>query len=216
MLAPTAERPLLHSMSDTPLPAYRPKMNPLVRIIVVVCGIAAITVGIFQMTRGFREMKMDPEVERLSKESDSAFSQANKFLEEAAPVFQAVLDGVDKDGLAAVRTQKEDEATRAAGLYEQAAQQLRLAAQKATDAAALKPGGNAPAFLETKAEAYRNFAAARDINRDIARMVLDESIKTSEELVPKVLEAAGRRDKLEASANEAVVRADKLVVDSKK
>lgn len=203
-------------MADPSSSVARPKMNPLVRVVVMICAFVAIVGGIMQMTRGFRDMKGDPEVGRLSQESDTAFNQANQFLGEAAPLFQAMLNAVDQDGLAAVRTGKKDEAAKAATLFEQAAEQLRLAAQKAMDAAARKPPGNAVAFLETKAEAYRNFAAARDLNRDIARMVLDESIKTGEELVPKILEAAGRRDKLEEAAKAAVVRADQLVAESKK
>ena len=215
-LAHPGDPALLGNMDDSTTPVPKPKKKPIMRVIAAVLGLAGLVGGISQMKSGFRQLKVDPEVGRLSQESDSAFSQANKFLEEAAPAFQAVLDSVDKDGLASVRAGKKAEAANAAMLYEQAAEQFRKAAQKAMDAAALKPPGNTVAFLETKAEAYRNFSAARDINRDIARMVLDETIRNDEELVPKVLEAAGRRDKLEEAAKEAVLRADKLVADSKK
>ena len=191
-------------------------MNPVLRIVVVVCGLIAIVGGIMQMKKGFGEMKMDPEVERLSKESDESFTAANKQLAEAGTLFQSVLDAVDKDGLPAVRTQKRESVEKAATLYEEASQKLRQAAQKADDAAAKKPGEKLEEFLKTKAGAYREFAAAREINRDIARMILDETIKTGEELVAKVTDPAARRDKLEASATEAAARADKLVQDSKK
>ena len=191
-------------------------MKPWVRILVMICGLVVMAGGIAKIGRAFQGTKVDPEVTRLSQESDRAFTKANQLLEEAGPIFKRVLDSVDEDGLAAVRTGKKDEAAKAAALYQQAAEQLRQAGLKALDAAALKPAGYAVAFLETKAEAYRTFAAARDLNRDIALMVLDESIKTGEELVPKVLEAANRRDQLEASANEAVLRADKVVSDAKK
>ena len=58
-------------MSDSPLPpAARPKMSPVLRIVVIVCGLIAIVGGIMQMNKGLAGTKMDPEVERLSKESD--------------------------------------------------------------------------------------------------------------------------------------------------
>lgn len=203
-------------MSDIPQPAARHKMSPTARIIIIIVGIAAMAGGILQIKKGLGGTKMDPGVERLSKESDTAFAEANKDLATAAPLFQSVLEAVDKEGLASVREQKKAEVERVIALYDQASQKLRLAAQKTTDAAALKPGEKLQSFLETKAEAYRGFASARDVSRDIARMVLDDSIKTSEELVPKISEAVTRCQKLEASANEVNARADKIVADSKK
>jgi len=202
-------------MSDIPAPAARPKFSPTTRIIIIIVSIAVMAGGILQMVRGLRGTKMDPEVERLSKESDSAFADANTDLAAAAPLFQSVLEAVDKEGLGTVRAQKKAEVEKVAGLFERASQKLRLAAQKGSDAAALKPGEKLQAFLETKAEAYRGFASARDVSRDIARMILDDSIKTSEELIPKMTEAATRCQKLEASANEVNARADKVVADSK-
>ena len=186
------------------------------RIVAALCGLAALIGGVLQLKHGFRELKGIPEVGRLSRESDDAFDEGNQLIMEAGPLFQALLDSVDKDGVAAVRAGKKGEAEKTAALYGQAANLLRGAAQRAMDAAALKPAGNAVAFLETKAGAYRNFAAAREMNRDIALMILDDTIKTNRELVPKVLKAAERRDKLEASANEASSRADQLVMESKK
>ena len=200
-------------MSDPPItPAVKPKMSPLTRTIVIIVSLAAMTGGIFQIVRGLSGGKVDPAVEQLSKESDEAFAAANKQLEEAGPLLQSVLVSVDKDGLAPVRAQKKEAVERAAALYDQAAQKLRLAAQKANEAAAKKPGVKVEDFLKTKAVAYSNFATGRELNRDVARMILDEKVKSSEELLPKLGAAA----KLETAGNEASARADKLVKDSKK
>ena len=204
-------------MIEVPAPVTRPKKYPLLRIILIVFGIAVIVGGIAQIRKGLGELNTDPELVRLSNESDGALREANNYIAEAGPVFNAVLESVARDGLAAVRAQKKAGAMKAAALFDQASQQLRLAAQKAVEAAELKHGANAKqrTILEIKADACRHFAVARDLNRDIARMILDETIKTSEELVPKMTEAAQLREKSEALANEALARAEKLEADSK-
>ncbi len=197
-------------MSDSTTPPARPKMNPVARILIILAGVAAIVTGIQQMMRGVQEMKADPEVERLAKESDSAFAAANTDLAVAGPQLQSILRAVDKDGLAAVRRDRRAEVEKIIALYEKASGNLRLAAQKADEAAAKAPAGKMMEFYKTKAEACRGFAAARDISRDVGRMVLDESIKTAQELGEKFTEAMQRSKQLEESANAQNSRAEGL------
>lgn len=191
-------------------------MNPFARIVIIIAGIVAIVTGIIQMTGGFKEMNADPEVDRLAKESDTAFAAANADLSVAASQFQSVLKAVEKDGLATVRRDRRADLENVIVLYGKATDNLRLAAQKADEATARKPGEKVEEFLKSNAEALRGFAAARDISRDIARMVLDESIKNTEEFDVKFNAATERSQKLENAANEQIAHANKLRSAGKK
>jgi len=204
-------------MTETPPPAPRPKMSPVLRVVIVIAGIVAIVGGIMKMKQGFGEMSgKDPEITRLSEESDKAIDEANKHGLEAAPLFQSMLDAVDKDGLDAARAGKKDAAEKARDLFARAAEQFRLAAQKLDEAAARKPNERLVAFFAAKSRGYKGYADARSINHDIARMFLDPSIKTIGELEPKVLEAAKRRKDIEEAAAAAAAEAEKIAAELKK
>lgn len=192
-------------------------MSPALRVFVIIAGIAAIAGGIVQMNRGVKEMSgTDPEISRLAEESNKAVNEANKHGLEANPVFESLWVSIEKDGLAAARAQKADDAEKAAHLFGKAAEHFRLAAQRLEEAAARKPGEKMTAYFETKSRSYKAYAAAREINETIARMALDESIKSIGELEPKVQEAARERDELEASGAEAAAAAGKIAGEMKK
>ena len=206
-------------MSNSPAPAARLKMSPLVRIIVVVCGIAAMIAGIIQIKKGVGEIagaKLDPEVERLMEESDAALAEGNRHILAAAPLLQSALDAVDKDGLAAVRAQQAADLQKAGQLFGNAAEQLHLAARKLNDAAAHKEAGAWKPMFDAKARSYQHYAASKTINQEICRMLLDESLKTIDEVTPKILEAAKRRDEIEAKGNEATAQAKQIADEMKK
>ena len=193
-----------------------PPRNTLMRYVILLAGVAAIILGVRQFRAGMDEIRMDPEVERLTKECDSAFHKANENLRDAAPLLQSVLQAVDNQGLEAVRKARRADVDKALGLYTSATSNLREAAQKAEDAAAKKPGEKMEQFLKTRAEACRGYAASRDLSADVARMVLDEKILTTAELAQKVTEKMEQANKLEEAANAKVKEADNIVESFKK
>ena len=187
-------------------------MNPVARLVVIIAGIAAMAGGIFQMTRGIQEIKGDPELKKLTEESNAAFRGANKDLEEAGKLLQSVLQAIDKDGLTNVRKQKKADVEKVITLYGQALDQIRSAAQKADEAAGRKPGEKWEAYLKATAEAYWGYAATREVSREVARMVLDESVKTTDDMVRKLTEAK----KLEEAAEAKMAHAQTLRADAEK
>ena len=203
-------------MSDIPAPAARPKFSPTTRIIIIIVSIAVMVGGILQMVRGLRGAKMDPEVERLLSESDAALTEGNRSTTEASPIFNAALNAVDSEGLAAVRAQKAQGLQKAGELFGKAAEQIGLAARKLDEAAAHKGAGTLKLMLETKAQSYEHYALSKTINQEICRTVLDESLKTIDEVLPKIQEAAKRRDEIEAKGNEASAEAKKIADDLRK
>ncbi|HEX2746864.1 MAG TPA: hypothetical protein VHM91_02605 [Verrucomicrobiales bacterium] len=205
-------------MSDDPLRPAKPRAGTLFRILVIACGLAAITAGIIQMKQGVGEIQggADEEVKKLAQQSDASAAEGDRLTQEAAPLFKTVFESVDKAGLEKARAQNTDAASKAAELFGKASEQYRLAGQKLDEAIARHPGERMKAFLDAKSRACKGLAEVRGINQELCRMFSDESIKTAAELQPKLTEAVNRRNQAEQAAVVAAKEGDKIAAESKK
>jgi len=179
-----------------------------------VCGVIVMVAGIFQCVSGVKSLMgsgADKQYRQLLADSDKAIDKANADIVEVNPIFQAFLNDVDKLGLAAVRAQEKQTAQKASGLLGDAIESFHLAATKLEEAVQRKKDDKLTPFLEAKIKSYNLFAQSTDLNREIIRLVLDESIPNIEALMPKIMEVTKRRDearttaeKISADANESV------------
>jgi hypothetical protein len=204
--------------SMTPPLLERKKMNPFVRLLAIICGVIVIALGLVKMYRGIQEIRGaggDPQFKPLLEETDKAVSAANKASQEAQPLFQQFLDDIDKSGLSTVRTQKKDAAQKLIDLFGEAVEQYQLAAQKSDEAARHSTIEKTKSFLTTKARAYGLLAQARTINRGIVRLVLDDPATKLEQLLPKLQEAAARRDTAQKSGVDLDAEAEATAKKSK-
>ena len=202
--------------SESPEPASKPKVSILIRVILGVCGIVVMAGGIRQMADGLGiGSGMSREVKQLLAESDAALEEANRLGQEASPIFQDLLNKIDSDGLDVVRSQMKESAQKSGSLMGQAATSFQAAAKKLDEAVALKPDKSIIEYLMLKSQSYGKFAGARSLNEEIARMVMDGSIPTINDLTPKVLDAARRRDEMEAAAVEIAANAEVIAAKKK-
>jgi len=172
--------------------------------------------GIRQMADGLGiGSGMSREVKQLLAESDAALEEANRLGQEASPIFQDLLNKIDSDGLDVVRSQMKESAQKSGSLMGQAATSFQAAAKKLDEAVALKPDKSIIEYLMLKSQSYGKFAGARSLNEEIARMVMDGSIPTINDLTPKVLDAARRRDEMEAAAVEIAANAEVIAAKKK-
>ncbi len=202
--------------SESPEPASKPKVSILIRVILGVCGVVVMAGGIRQMADGLGiGSGMSREVKQLLAESDAALEEANRLGQEASPIFQDLLNKIDSDGLDVVRSQMKESAQKSGSLMGQAATSFQAAAKKLDEAVALKPDKSIIEYLMLKSQSYGKFAGARSLNEEIARMVMDGSIPTINDLTPKVLDAARRRDEMEAAAVEIAANAEVIAAKKK-
>ena len=188
-------------------------MKLVARLVVVLIGLAAIVIGIAQFRRGVKELRgpdSDPRIKQIRADVDTAVGEANRNSANAQPLFQQLLGDVDTLGLAKVREQQRDAARKISDTFGRAAEQFRLAATHLDDWAALNPDEKTMAYLTTKKRGYTLAAQAHDVNQEILRLVLDDSIRTLDELLPKLQEAAARRDALQKSSTEAEAQANDM------
>lgn|GEM_PF-2375614 len=202
--------------SESPEPVSKPKVSILIRVILGVCGVVVMAGGIRQMADGLGiGSGMSREVKQLLAESDAALEEANRLGQEASPIFQDLLNKIDSDGLDVVRSQMKESAQKSGSLMGQAATSFQAAAKKLDEAVALKPDKSIIEYLMLKSQSYGKFAGARSLNEEIARMVMDGSIPTINDLTPKVLDAARRRDEMEAAAVEIAANAEVIAAKKK-
>jgi len=202
--------------SESPEPVSKPKVSILIRVILGVCGIVVMAGGIRQMADGLGiGSGMSREVKQLLAESDAALEEANRLGQEASPIFQDLLNKIDSDGLDVVRSQMKESAQKSGSLMGQAATSFQAAAKKLDEAVALKPDKSIIEYLMLKSQSYGKFAGARSLNEEIARMVMDGSIPTINDLTPRVLDAARRRDEMEAAAVEIAANAEVIAAKKK-
>jgi hypothetical protein len=192
------------------------KRNPVITALLVACGVIGIVAGIAQMRGGLREMfgrSLDPEVEQLLTDSDAALDQANEHLKPAGTAFQGLLNDVDAQGLDVVRRDKKDDADKAKSGFAAGAAQLREAKAKLDEALKHELEDKMKSFIAAKAKSYDLLAQVCDQNQAIHDMVLDESIATYDDLTPKVLELAARRDETQKAADAATAEAEAIAKD---
>jgi hypothetical protein len=203
----------------TPLPAAAPKkMNPVLRVFLIICGLIILAGGIAKIYKGWNEMRSasgDAQFKPLLEENDKAIAEANKLSQEAQPMFQTLLDDVDKLGLDHVRAKESDTALKIDDLFGKAAEQFRIAVKTSKEASRHHTDETMKSFLVKKGESYVLFAEARDDNREIIRLILNKSILKIDDLLPKLQEAAGRRDAAQKKAMDTDAEAEAMTKKSK-
>jgi hypothetical protein len=198
-------------------PPERKKMNPVVRALAIICGLTVMGLGLAQVYRGIQEMRGaggDAQFKPLLEDTDKAVTAANKTSQEAQPILQQFLDDIDKSGLLTVRAEKKV-AQELTDLFSKAEEQYQLAAQKSDEAARHTSSEKTKSFLTKKATAYRLLAQARTINQEIVRLVMDDPATALGELLPKLQEAAGRRDTAQESGVDLDAEAEAMAKKSK-
>ena len=93
---------------------------------------------------------------------------------------------------------------------------MRLAAKKLDEAGALEAAAKWKAVFAAKSRSYLRYAEVKAINQEICASVLDESLKTINEVQPKILADAKRRDDLQKMGDAATAEAQKLADEMKK
>jgi hypothetical protein len=173
------------------------------RILIILGSVVALIAGIAATYDGIQTMRSaggDTRRQQLVVESDKAIDEANMDGVDARPVFQGFLNDVDKLGLAAVRAKEKATAQTASDLFGKSSEAFHLAGKKLEEAVERKKSDTLNPYLEAKIQSYDLFAQAADLNREIIRMTLDDSIPDIQTLLPKITEAAKRRDEAEKTA----------------
>ena len=190
-----------------------------VRTVMLIVAVIVAIGGALQMYKGVKAMRgaSRGELSRLLTESDQALGEGQRLAKEATPAFQQLLSSVDTLGLETFRAQQKDAATKTNALLGSAVDQFRLAQSKIDEARKVNKLPKLTRFLELKSQSYDLIAQGLAINQDMIAMVLDESNTAMDALLPKLKEAASRRDTLEQQAqtvsNEATELGEKLQKD---
>ncbi len=175
------------------------------RVFMIICGVIVALGGAAQIWKGVKTMRGADRAElaRLMNESDVALAEAQRLLSEASPAFQQLLGDVDKLGLGVFRAQQKQAATKTSELIGRTVAQFRLAEEKLEAAQKVNRSGRLKQFLDVKIVSYDRVAQSLAVNQEIVDLVLDESITDMQVLLPKLQEAAARRDALEKEAQAA-------------
>jgi hypothetical protein len=208
---PTQSREACPIVSTIEQPAEPKKTNLLKTIALLSFGLIGIVLGVAQIQRGIKEITgagRDPELQRLLVDSDKAVDDANKLMQDVAPLFQQLLDEVDKVGLDLVHQQKQELAQQVSEKFEKASVLLHTAAKELDEAVQHKVADKYKAFLADKSLSYRLTADACDRNREIVTLVMDKSIDKLEVLMPKIESAAAKREEAQKAAAEASAKAE--------
>jgi len=191
--------------SDSAPAAGQKRKSLLIRVGAFVCGVIAMIFGITKTISGIHELRGaqgDKQREQLLIESDKAIDEGNKDAADAQPVFQGFLNDVDKLGLAAVRAKEKAAAQTASDLFGKSSEAFHLAGKKLEEAIQRKKDDKLNPFLEAKVKSYELYAQGADLEREIIRLVQDESIPDIQTLLPKITAVANRRDELEKEATK--------------
>ena len=175
------------------------------RIFMIICGVIVAAGGVAQVYKGAKTMRGADRAElaQVLTESDAALAEGQRLLNEATPAFQRLLAEVDKMGLGLYRTQQKAEAMKTSELIGRSAAQFRLAEQKIEEAKKVNKNSKLKPYLDAKGLSYDRVALSLAVNQEIIAMTLDESITELEVLLPKLQEAAARRDALDKEASVA-------------
>lgn len=143
---------------------------------------------------------------QLLRDSDKVIEDANKASNDAWAAIQEVLNHVDKLGLAAARAQKKGVAAQAIGLLSKSSEAYRAAEKKVQEAIARKKDDTMTPYLQAKTASYECYAQGVECNLEIVRLILDDAIPDLKTLLPRITNAAKRRD--EARTKGAKISAD--------
>ena len=190
-------------METTPAPP-KPKSSVL-RVFLIVCAVIILLAGIAQAWKGVKRLRArnSPEFVKLVAESDKAVEEGGRYASEAAPLFQQMLKDVDGLGLENFRAQQKEVAAKTSDLFGKSIEQFRLADKKLEESRGLNRKEQLTPFLLTKSRSYDLRAETLEINQEIIRLILDDSIASADVLLPRLHEAAARRDEMGKKAHAA-------------
>jgi hypothetical protein len=175
-------------------------------VLIALAGAAAVWKGVKRLRGG----GANAEFTRLIGESDAAVSEGSRLAVKAGPMFKESMDALDGVGLDAFRTEHAAAAAKTVELFERASAQFRLAETKLGDAKKINKDAQLAPYLDAKGRSYELFAQTVDINREMAAMLTDTSIATGDDLLPKLNEAAARRDAVDQEAKTASDSANEM------
>ena len=195
--------------SDAPPPK---SSNLVLRIFGGLFGLIAIAGGIASINSGIDEIFGDGgKVKAISTECDKSIDQANEFNAAATKHLNALLKNVDDQGLEVVRKDQAVDVKKAIEEYASSAAAFRQAADKLDEAKPLKIKDKLRKFIELKSNAYRLNAESCDRNQDLLRLLIDDSVKTIDDLLAKMNPIVEQREAclkqartFEREANDAV------------
>src|SRR3954469_11648404 len=188
------------------------KQSGGLRIFMIICAVIVLLGGAASVWKGVQKLRTrnTPEFTQKVSDSDNAIQEGSRLAGEAMPLFQQLLKDVDSLGLNAFRSEKKEAATKANDLYGQSVEQFRLGEKKLEEAKPLNRKEELRPYLEIKAKSYGLRAEALAGNQEIIRLILDESIPSLDVLLPKLSEAAARRDEMGKKAQAAHEEATEL------
>jgi len=141
----------------------------------------------------------------LLEESDKAIEDANKNMTDARSALKGLLNAVDKLGLAAVRTREKATGQSASNHFSKSSEAFRLAAKKLEEVNVRNREDVLQPFWEAKIKKYELYARGADLEREMIRLVLDDSIPDVEALAPKIKDVEKRRDDTARDAEKITV-----------
>lgn len=193
-------------------PIKQEKLSPLLKVVLIVGGTIAIALWATKTYRGLHEgwTGGGSKFKTLAEAADNAAATANKVSREAQPLLLQFLGDLDKMGLPAVRAQKGEAGQKLIALFGEARDQYSTGGQKYGEAAGQTTNEKMKSFLLAKARTCRFFAEARTINCDMVRLILNDPATTTEQLIPKLQEAATRRDAAQKSAVDSDAEAEAM------
>jgi hypothetical protein len=144
----------------------------------------------------------------LHEESDKAIEDANKNLTEARSALKGLLNDVDKLGLAAVRTREKAAGETAGNGFGKSSEAFRLAAKKLEEVNERNGEDVLKPFWDAKIKKFELYARGADLEREMIRLVLDDSIPDVAALAPKIKDMEKRRD-------DRAREAEKITVDAR-
>jgi hypothetical protein len=193
-------------------PAQPKQTSGALRIFMIICAVIVLLGGMATVWKGVQKFRTrnTPEFKRAVADSDNAIKDAVRYAGEATPLFQQMLKDVDSQGLADFRAHQKEAATKTNQLLGDAADSFRQGKAKLEEAQPLNRKEQLAPYLAVKARSYGLRAQAIDINQEIVGFILDDSIATIDALVPKLTEAAARRDEIAKSADAADKEANEI------
>lgn len=178
----------------------------------IICAVIVLLGGLAGAWKGLQKFRTrnTPEFKRAIEDSNNAVKDAVRYAGEAMPLFQQMLKDIDSQGLSDFRAHQKESAAKTNDLLGKAAEGFRRGKAKLEEAQPLNRKEEMAPYLAVKARSYGLRAQAFEINQEIVRLVLDDSITSIDALGPKLTEAATRRDEINKNADAANNEANEI------
>jgi hypothetical protein len=182
------------------------------RIFLLACVALVLLAGAAMTWKVVEKMRArpHPEFTRLLNESNQAVSEANQLAVDATPLFHNMVREVDEMGVEKFRAERADTAAKVGEMFRQAIEKFHLGETKLQESIGRNKDAQLTPYLEMKVRSYGLYAQTLEANQEIVRMLMDNSIPTADELLPKVLALASRRDELDRQARQTRDEANEM------